>query len=101
MSSNNKIEINQHNTVTITCSTSVPATGYTPYLTVKKNAGDTTVILAKTGIVSDPSTLLFRLSSTDTSIAAGYYIHDITQEADSSIYTINKGPFIVNDVVRY
>jgi len=97
----NNIEVYQNNSKTISCVVSgLSLTGYTPYLTVKKSPSSTTLI-NNTGSISDPSTALFNLSSTDTSIASGEYMYDITVVADSSIYTVVKDSFTVLDGVKY
>jgi hypothetical protein len=96
-----KIEIYPQNTETVSRTVSFNATGYTPYLTVRKQTTDEDLILSKTGSVSDASTVVFYLSSIDTSILKGNYIYDITLEADTSIYTIAKDKFSVIDGVRY
>lgn len=99
---NNKIEVYPKNTTAISCSVSgLSMTGYTPYMTVKKKTTDTDVILNKTGVVRDSSTLAFNLSSSDNNISAGDYVYDITVIADSSIYTVVKDKFIVIDGVKY
>lgn len=97
----NKIRVYQNNNKTVICTVSgLDITGYTPYLTAKKNNA-AVISLSKTGVVSDASTATFYLSSTDTSIAAGDYIYDITLSADSSIYTVTKDALIILDGVKY
>ena len=97
----NKIEIYQNNNKTISCVVSgLDVTGYTPYFTAKENTTSTSVI-SSTGTISDASTLLFNLSSTDTSVAAANYVYDITVEVDTSIYTVVKDMLIVLDGCRY
>lgn len=96
------ITIYYHNTNTITFTVSnFNITGYTPYLTVKQNANDISTILSKVGTVTDSSTAVFHISSTDSSIAPRDYIHDVTFEADSSIYTSGKDIFRVIKGVRH
>lgn len=95
------ISVYQHNTFSFTCSSPIDATGYTPYFTVKRSISDTIPIIDNEGTVTDPSTLYFTGSSTDSSLASGDYPYDITMEADASIYTINKGIFRILDGVRY
>lgn len=97
----NKIEIYQNNTKIINCAISgLNITGYTPYLTVKKNTSSSPV-LSSIGAVKDPSTASFYLSSIDTSIASGDYIYDIVIAADASIYTVTKDSFTILDGVKY
>jgi len=97
----NTIEIFQNNTKTINCIVSgLAITGYTPYLTVKK-CKDTSVVLSKIGTVLDPSTAVFAISSTDSSITSGNYIYDITLIADNSIYTVVKDALNVLDGVKF
>ena len=77
-------------------------TAYSPYLTVKKRAKDSTALLSKAGIVSDPSTTyIFSLTTSDTSIAAGDYVYDITLTQGAEVITIVKDRFSVLDTVRY
>ena len=97
----NKLECYQNNTLTFTCSTPIDATGFTPYLTVKKNISDPSALIEVIGEVSDSSTLFFTVPSTDTSLIAGDYPFDITLENDASIYTIVKDIFRIFDGVRY
>lgn len=97
----NKIEIYQNNTKTINCIvTGLSLTGYTPYLTVKKSP-DSTVSLSKTGVIQDPSTATFYISSSDSSLAVGDYVYDIVVSADVSIYTVTKDAFIVLNGVKF
>jgi hypothetical protein len=96
------IKIYYRNTDTITYTVSgFDVTGYTPYLTVKKNIDDTLVVLSKIGTVTDSSTAVFNISSTDSSISPGDYLRDITFEADNSIYTAGVDIFRVLKGVRY
>lgn len=97
----NIIRAYQNNTLPFHCISPIITTGYTPFLTVKKNITDTSTLISKTGTITDSSTLFFCLSSVDTSLAAGDYIFDITLEAEASIYTIVKDVFTVLDGVRY
>lgn len=96
----NLIEIYQNNTKTITCIVSgIDITGYTPYLTVKKNL-DSSAVLSNTGTVYDPSTAVFAITL-DSSIVSGNYVYDITIIADSCIYTVVKDSFNVIDAVKF
>jgi hypothetical protein len=97
----NKIEIYQRNTKTFTCTSPIVATGYTPYLTVKRKMTDASTLVFVAGTVTDPSTIIFTVSSTDSSLNAGDYPYDITLEADPSVYTIVKDVFSVINGVRY
>jgi hypothetical protein len=76
-------------------------TGYTPYLTVKRKTTDAETALQLTGWVSDSSTLIFDISSSDSSIAVGDYVYSIEVELDSSIYTVVRDKFTVVDGVKY
>ena len=101
---NNKIEVYQNNTKTIACYIygGLNLSTYTPYLTVKRKATDTTTILEKTGLVTDPSTTVtFDLTSVDTSIAFGDYVYDITIEDGTNVHTVVKDVFTILDGVRY
>lgn len=97
----NKIDVYQNNTKPFTCISPITATGYTPYFTVKKNISDSSTLISKTGSVTDPSTLFFCISSTDSSLAVGDYPYDITLENDASIFTIVKDIFTILEGVRY
>lgn len=100
----NKIEVFQNNTKTVACYIygGLDLTAYTPYLTVKRKTTDTATILSKTGTVTDASTTVtFDLSTTDTSIAFGDYVYDITIEDGTNIHTVVKDIFSVLDAVRY
>ncbi len=98
---NNKIEIYQKNTIAISCAVSgLITTGYDAYLTIKQKANDD-YIIQSTGTIQDASTAIFYLSSTDTSIATGDYIYDITIQKDTSIFTIIKDRFTIIDGIRY
>lgn len=111
--SNNKIEIYQNNDANIGCVVKMMSTipgvpevidvsGFTPYLTVKKKTGDIDTVISKIGTVIDASgTLLFILTSIDTSINYGEYVYDITIEKDTTIYTPVKDKFVVVDGVRH
>lgn len=97
-----EIKIPRNNTHTINVVVEgLDCTGYTPYLTVKINKGDLEVILSKTGVVTYPALLQFFLTSLDSSLAPRNYVHDITIEADASIYTPVFGQFIIEAGVRY
>ena len=101
---NNKIEIYQNNSKTIGCVVVgvSDVSGFIPYLTVKKKTTDTDTVLEKVGTIVDASgTLLFNLTSTDTSMNYGDYIYDVTIEKDATIYTVVKDKFVVIDGVRY
>lgn len=100
----NKIEIYQQNTATILCVVVGidDVSGYIPYLTIKKNSIETIPVLTNTGFVTDPSgSLLFNFSQTDTSLASGDYVYDVTIEKAPHIYTIVKDVFTILDGVRY
>lgn len=97
---NNKIEVYQNNDKDITCTVSgLSITGYTPYLTIKRNTNGEAII-SKTGTIADPSTAMFSISNTDTSIAAGDYVYDVVIETSTYKYTIVKDRFSVLDGVR-
>ena len=101
---NNKIEIYQRNTMDIGCAVTgvSDVSGYIPYLTVKSKSSDASTKLLKIGTVSDPSgTLLFSLTTLDSSIASGDYVYDVTIENGTTIYTIVRDRFTVLDGVRY
>ena len=98
----NRIEIYQKNCNTITLTVSgFDITGYTPYFTVKKKISSSTIDISSLGTVTDPSTAVFNLSSTDCSVDAGLYVYDATIEADNSIYTVVKDSLEILDGVRY
>ena len=98
----NKIEVYQNNTKSITCTVSgFDVTGYTPYFTVKRNISDSSALISNIGIVADPSTLSFWVSSTDSSLTSGDYPYDVTVEKDASIYTIIKDTLNIKNGVRY
>jgi hypothetical protein len=104
MTTNNKIELFQNNSVKLDCSVYgiSDVSNYIPYLTVKKNPIDISPILFNTGIVSDSSgKVSFTISSSDTSITCGDYVYDITIESSTHIYTVVKDKFVVVDSVRY
>jgi len=98
----NKIEVYQKNNKTITCTvTGLDITGYAAYLSVKSKTTDPSTTIFNSGTVTDSSTAVFYLTSTDTSVNPANYIYDITVEADSSIYTIVKDSFDILDSARY
>ena len=100
----NKIEVFQNNSKTIACYIygGLNLSTYTPYLTVKRKATDTTTILEKTGLVTDPSTTVtFDLAPADTSIAAGDYVYDITISDGTNIHTVVKDIFSILESVRF
>lgn len=100
---NNRIEIYQKNTLTLGCHVTggLDLTGFTPHLTIKKKASDDTIVLSKTGIVTDPSTTVtFDLSMTDTSIAAGNYVYDIVIDTSTQVFTVVKDVFVILDGVK-
>lgn len=99
----NHIEIFEKNSQVIACWVSgiSDLSPYTPYLTVKRKSTDSSTLLEKTGLVSDPScTLTFTLTQTDTSIAPGDYCYDVTIDSGSLTYTIVKDRFSVLDSVK-
>lgn len=101
---NNRIDVYQNNSKTIGCVVVgvSDVSGFIPYLTVKKKTGDADSVLSKTGTVVDASgTLLFNLTTIDTSMNYGDYIYDVTIEKDTTVYTVVKDKFIVVDGVRY
>jgi hypothetical protein len=101
---NNKLTIDQHNTRSIGCVVIGVSdiSGYIPYLTVKKNNADSSTILSIVGTVTDASgTMLFNLSSTDTSLGAGDYVYDVVIEKSGEIHTVVKDKFVVVEGVRY
>ena len=76
-------------------------TVYTPYLTVKKKPSDTSTLIAKTGLVSDPSSsYIFTLTPVDTSLAIGDYVYDITLESGTDRFTILKDRLTILDSVK-
>lgn len=100
---NNHIELYQKSTPTIAVWVGglSDLTLYTSYLTVKKKATDSSTLLEKTGLVSDPSTTyVFNLTTDDTSIAAGDYCYDITLESSTARHTPIKDKFSILDTVR-
>ena len=100
----NKIEVYEKNTQTIAVYVSglSDLSLYTPHLTVKRKAADTSTLLEKTGLVSDPSTTyVFNLTTTDTSIAPGDYVYDVVLESSTLGYhTIVKDRFSILEGVR-
>jgi len=101
---NNHIEIYQKNTKNLTVYVGgIPDLNlYTPYLTVKRRTTDVSALLSKTGIVSDPSTTyVFSLTTTDTSIAVGDYVYDLTLENSTNVITIIRDKISILDSVRY
>ena len=99
----NHIEIFEKNTqvIAVWVSGISDLSQFTPYLTVKRKASDTTTLLSKTGLVSDPSsTLTFTLVPADTSIAPGDYCYDITLDGSSGRYTIVKDTFSILNSVK-
>ena len=100
---NNRIEIYQNNTTTIACVVVglSDLSAFTPHLTIKKKASDSTVILTKTGIVSDPSTTVqFDFTTTDTSMAPGNYVYDVVIDTSTQVYTVVKDVFEILDGVK-
>jgi hypothetical protein len=76
-------------------------TVYTPYLTVKKKPSDASTLIAKTGLVSDPSSsYIFSLTPADTSLALGDYCYDITLENGTDRYTLLKDKFSILGTVK-
>ena len=101
----NRIELYQNNTTTLVCSVigGIDLTNFIPQLTIKKKASDTTSILTKVGIVSDPSTSLqFNINTIDTSMNPGSYVYDISIETinKSQVYTLVKDVFVILDGVK-
>jgi len=99
----NHIEIFEKNTQVLAVYVSglSDLTVYTPYLTVKKKASDTSTLISTTGLVSDPSsTYTFTLTPTDTSILPGDYCYDITLCGSSGTYTVIKDRFSILDSVK-
>lgn len=100
----NHIEIYQKDTQTIAVYVSglSDLTLYDPYLTVKRKATDSSVLLSKTGLVSDPSTTyVFNLDGTDTSLNAGDYCYDIVLESSTlGNHTLIRDKFSILEGVR-
>jgi len=99
----NHIEIFEKNTQTIACWVGGLSnlTLYTPFLTVKKKATDSSTILSKTGVVSDPSTTyVFNLTPVDTSILPGDYCFDVTLEGSSGVHTVIRDKFTILESVK-
>jgi len=99
----NKIELYEKNTrnIVVYVNGFSDLTVYTPYLTVKKKPSDTSTYISKVGIVSDPSSsYTFTLTTTDTSIAIGDYVYDITLESPTDRFTILKDFFKILDAVK-
>lgn len=99
----NHLEIYEKNTKTI----AVYVEGlsnlnlYVSYLTVKRKASDSTVLLSKTGVVSDPSTTYtFNLTTVDTSIAPGDYCYDITLDGTTGTHTVIRDRISIMESVR-
>jgi len=103
MSTANRIEIYQSNSGSIGCTVTgiTDVTGYDSVLTVKKREEDVDPLMSLTGTVIDPCTLLFNVSTTDSSLAPGEYVYDINISLDASRYTITKDVFAVLDGVKY
>ena len=101
---NFKFEIYQNNTLSFDVSIYgiTDVSGFIPYFTVKKKMSDVSTVISSIGIIKDPSgTARFFVPASDTSLASGDYVFDITIEKDSSIFTINKDSLSVLDGVRY
>ena len=100
----NHIAIYEKNTQTIAVYVSglSDLTLYTPYLTVKKKATDSSTLLSKTGLVSDPSTTyVFNLTGVDTSIAPGDYCYDVVLESSTlGNHTVVRDKFSILEGVR-
>ena len=100
----NKIEVYEKNTQTIAVYVSglSDLSLYTPYLTVKRKASDSSTLLESTGVVSDPSTTyVFNLSTTDTSIAPGDYCYDVVLCSSTlGNHTVVKDTFNILDGVK-
>ena len=100
----NHIEIFEKNTQTIAVYVSglSDLSLYTPHLTVKRKASDSSTLLEKTGIVSDPSTTyVFNLDTVDTSIAPGDYCYDVVLQSETlGNHTVVKDTFSVLDGVK-
>ncbi len=97
-----RIEIYPQNNKIVNCVISgIDATGFTPYLTVKKKTLDTSIYLSKIGTVTDPSIVSFNLTASDTSMNYGDYVYSIELEKDTTIYTVVKDRFIIIDGVKY
>lgn len=100
----NKIEVYEKNTQTIAVYVSglSDLSLYTPYLTVKRKASDSSTLLESTGVVSDPSTTyVFNLSTTDTSIAPGDYCYDVVLCSSTlGNHTVVKDTFSILDGVK-
>ena len=74
---------------------------YTPTLTVKRRTSDTSALLSKTGVVSDPSTTyVFYLTTTDTSLNPGDYVYDVTLESSTNRITLIKDILSILDAVK-
>jgi hypothetical protein len=100
---NNHIEVYEKNTKVIAVYVcGLPDLSlFTPYLTVKRKATDSSTLLTATGVISDPSTTFaFTLTPTDTSIAPGDYCFDITLDGSSGRYTIVKDTFSILNSVK-
>jgi hypothetical protein len=101
---NNTIELYQNNSTILTCTIvgGLNLTWFNSHLTVKTKASDTVALLSKDGFVSDPSTsVVFYLTSTDTSLNAGSYVYDIVIDSSTQLFTIVKDSFIVLNGVKY
>lgn len=100
----NKIELFEKNTQTIAVYVSglSDLSLYTPHLTVKRKASDSSTLLEKTGIVSDPSTTyVFNLTASDTSILPGDYCYDVVLQSETlGNHTVVKDTFSVLDGVK-
>lgn len=100
---NNRIEIFQHNTMTLGCHVvgGLDLSYFTPILTVKQKSSDILSVLSKTGIVTDPSTTVtFSFLTVDTSMAPGSYVYDIVIDASTETYTLVKDVFVIKDGVK-
>lgn len=100
---NNRIEIFQNNTRSIGCVVygGLDLTDFTPWLTIKKRSSDVDALLSIEGYVTDPSTtVMFDLTPTDTSLAVGDYVYDVTIDDGTEVYTVVRDRFSILDAVR-
>jgi hypothetical protein len=95
------LTIPEHTSNIINGTSSINISGYTVYLTAKKDFADSIPIMNKTGVVIDSSNYIFVISSSESSLGYGRYVADVIAEKDSSIFRLAKGVIVIERGIRY
>lgn len=100
----NEIQIYKNNSKTVACTVTGTSslTGYTATMTCKKSVYDAAAdeLFSVTGTINS-LVISFDLTPTETNIAAGDYVYDITVSDGTNVYTVVQSKLTILESVKY